>query len=368
MKVLMFSTDSSILKSGSPAQRRMIEYGSLVEKLFIVVLLKKRVKRRVLDISPNVGVYSAYFWSTWNLGKKFKNQGINLVTAQDPFETGLIGYLAARRLKAKLQLQIHTDFLSPYFAPESLKNRVRVLLAKWLLPKADNIRVVHERIKKSLLESGIQVTESKIIVLPIFVDVKKIEAESIIVDLHKKYPQFDFILFMACRLEPEKDVCIVLDAMKEIIKKYPKTGLIIAGDGSLKVKLEKQVMENQLSHNIIFEGWIRDVSSYYKTADVFLNVSRYEGYGMGVIMSGASSTSIISTDVGLIGDIIINKDNSLIIPVGGVGALTNNILKLIENENLRQELSQKAKEAVQNLDTKESYLQKYKQSWQKALV
>ncbi|MEK7165059.1 MAG: glycosyltransferase, partial [Patescibacteria group bacterium] len=96
--------------------------------------------------------------------------------------------------------------------------------------------------------------------------------------------------------------------------------------------------------------------------------ARDEGYGMGVIMSGAANTSIVSTDVGLIGGIVINKDNSLIIPVGGVVALTSSILKLIEDESLRNELSQKAKESVQNLGSKESYLQKYKQSWEMALL
>lgn len=363
MKVLMFSTDSSILELDSPAQRRMIEYGSLVEKLFIVVLSKERVNSRVLDISQNVRVYSAYFWSAWRLGQIFKTQGINLVTAQDPFETGLIGYLAARRLKAKLQLQIHTDFLSPYFV-DSFKNRIRVLLAKWLLPKAHSIRVVSERIRKSLIDLGLP--EMRIIVLPIFVDAKKIKAEPITVDLHKRYPQFDRIFLMTSRFEHEKNIGIALAAMEEVVKINQKIGLVITGDGSLKEKFKKQVSNSKLSDNVIFEGWVEDLSSYYKTADVFLSTSNYEGYGRALVMTGAASTAIISTDVGIVGD-IINKENSLIIRVNNKEDLVNDILKLASDSELREKLAKRVYESVSSLGSKEEYLKKYKESWEMAL-
>jgi len=44
-------------------------------------------------------------------------------------------------------LQIHTDIMSPYFARESVLNRARVQIAKFLIPRADAIRVVSPRIK-----------------------------------------------------------------------------------------------------------------------------------------------------------------------------------------------------------------------------
>ncbi len=364
MKVLMFSTDSSILESGSWAQRRMIEYGTLVEKLFIVVLSKKRVKSQILDISQNVRVYSVYFWSAFGgLGKMFKKEGIDLVTAQDPFETGLVGYLTARRLKAKLQLQIHTDFLSQYFIGESLKNRVRVWLAKWLLPKAHNIRVVSERIKKSL--SVVKSQLPKVFVLPIFVDITKIKKGPIVYSLKQKYPQFDFFILMASRLSQEKNIGLAIKAMPEVVKNHSKVGLIIIGDGAEEENLQHLIIDGaKLAKNIILEPWTAHLVTYYKTADVFLNISNYEGYGRTLIEAAAAGgVAIITTDVGVVGE-VINKSNSLVIPVGDAKALTESILKLIEDKSLRQELSQKAKDAVMNLDGKEVYLQKYKQSWQ----
>lgn len=363
MKVLMFSTDKTIFESGSQAQERMVAYGQLAERLFIVVLSKKLVKDQVLDISHNVKVYARSFWGAWRLGKLFRNDNISLITAQDPFETGLIGYWAVRDLKAKLQLQIHTDFLSQYFIKESLKNRFRVLLAKWLLPKANSVRVVSERIRSSLTAYGLQLMA--ITVLPIFVDVQKIQSAPITVDLHKKYPQFDFIILVASRLTKEKNIFLAIKATSEVIKINPKVGLIIVGDGPEESSLRLETRNSKLETNIIFEPWINDLPSYCKTADVFLNTSNYEGYGRTLIEAAAAGCPIITTDVGLVGD-IINKDNSLIIPVGDVKKLVVSTLKLIEDSHWRNELGRKAKEAAQKLDNKKVYLENYKQSWQNA--
>ena len=55
----------------------------------------------------------------------------DLVTSQDPFEIGFLGWILAKRFGAKLQLQVHTDFMSPHYAAESLRNQIRVRLAKF---------------------------------------------------------------------------------------------------------------------------------------------------------------------------------------------------------------------------------------------
>lgn len=299
------------------------------------------------------------------MGKMFKNEGISLVTAQDPFEIGLIGYLAVRRLKAKLQLQIHTDFLSPYFI-DSFKNRIRMWLAKRLLPKADSIRVVSERIKRSLI--GLGLPEEKIMVLPISYDEEKIKSEPVTIDLHKKYQQFNFIILMASRLEREKNIEMAIDAMVDMVKSNQMVGLIIAGDGSLKEELQKRVSKNNLENNVIFEGWVKDLSSYYKTADVLWNTSNYEGYGRATRMANVSGTSVVTTDVGLAGDVLNNND-CFVIAVGDKQLLVDSTLKLMADKPLREEFAKRAQQSALSLVmTKEEYLQKYKQSWEMALL
>ena len=179
-----------------------------------------------------------------------------------------------------------------------MSNRVRVVIAKFLLPKADCVRVVSKRIADSLKTI---VSDSKIHILPIFVDIEKIKNTVISVDLHKKYPQFESIVLMVSRLEREKNIPLAIFAMKDVVKKYPKTGLVIVGDGSERKALESKVKSLKLKDIVIFDGWKskETIYSYYKTADLFLITSDYEGYGMTIIEALTSGLSVLSTDVGV---------------------------------------------------------------------
>lgn len=370
MKVLMLSTDTQILEPESESSARMREYGGLVRRLDIIIA-SCGSKWRAAELLPHTHVVPTnsvskflYVWDMICVALRIARQqqvGWDVVTAQDPFETGLSAWLIVRRCGARLHLQIHTDFLNPFFARESVKNRVRVFLALRLLPKADAIRVVSERIKVSLL--GLGIAASKITVLPIFVDTKKIISAPITVDLHKKYPRFDIIVLMASRLAREKNIGLALSAFGVVVAQYPKIALVIAGNGPEKDFLQRTSRDLGIADHVMFEGMRKDLSSYYKTADIFLNTSNYEGYGRTLIEAAAVGCPLIATDVGVVGE-VINKDNSLIIQVGDKDALVQNLINLAKDGSLRHNLEQKAKQTVKNLETKEAYLKKYKLSWQ----
>ncbi|OJI07336.1 hypothetical protein BK004_01220 [bacterium CG10_46_32] len=363
----MLSTDVSILAVGSEAQNRMKEYGSLADRLAIVVCTtgaprqEFEISNMVRAIPTNSRTKILYAWDILRVVKQLVRGTIDVITAQDPFETGLAGWLISRRLKSKLQLQVHTDFLSPYFRRESFKNRIRVLLAKWLLAKADSIRVVSERIKQSLI--GLGLPEEKIVVLPIFVDVEKIQSEQVAVRAHKKYPQFDVVILMVSRLEPEKNITLALRAFAEVARKHSNTGLVILGAGSQETSLKQLVVRYQLQSSVVFEGAVQHTIPYYQSADIFLNTSNYEGYGRTLIEAAASGCPIITTDVGVVGE-RINKDTSLVVPVGDSAAVEEAMSKLITDEKKRNDLGRAAQESVQKLGDAQSYLEQYKQSWQ----
>ena len=374
MKILMISTDKKILEENSEVRQRMIEYGSLAEELHIIILNQKsKIKNQNFG---NVFLYPTNSGSRWfyvrdaikigeeiieNWKLKIEN---SLVTAQDPFECGLVGYRIANKLKLPLQLQIHTDFLSPYFVQHSMLNRLRVRIAKFLIPRAACIRVVSERIKKSILgrlnlHGEVQ---PPIIVLPVFVDAKKIQEAPTRIDLHQKYPQFNFIILMASRLTKEKNIGLAMKAVKDLVKKYPKIGLVIVGDGPEEKKLKAQSLK--LKANVIFEPWTDDLISYYKTCDVFLLTSNYEGYGRTVVEALASGSLVIMTDVGVAGDIAKDGYNSLIVPVGDKIGMERAIEKMINDKALHAKLSLSSENLIYKMLSKREYLEQLKKSWE----
>ena len=410
MKVLMLSTDENILREGSEARRRMEEYGALFSELHIVVLARQNyqlprppsqawawLRRCGRAITPpamqgqalRAGNYQkegnlfvhptnsrnklVALWGAYKIGKKIlkDNQVIDpsirwddrvahnwVITAQDAFEIGLVSCLLKKKFVVPLQLQVHTDFLSSYFWRESLKNKIRVILAKWLLPRADGVRVVSERIRHGII-TNYHLPITKVSTLPIFVDTAKIHDAAIKTDLHKKYPQFETIVLMASRLTREKNIGLAISAMGEIVKKYPKTGLVVVGSGPERSFLNLQPTTYNLQANVVFEDWSDDLASYYKTADIFLLTSNYEGYGRTAIEAMAGGCVVVMTDVGLAGDIIKHGENGLVFPVGDKIALVNVLADLIVDGQKRRALGDEAREGVAKLMKKEEYLKRY---------
>ncbi len=314
-KLLSIGTDRSLFEDGSAVRLRQAEYAKERAEVHIIVFelhgarnREGRVRPLETVIAPNCWAYSTrsrskflYPFDAIRLGRFIaEKRGINRITCQDSSLTAMAGVSLKKRFGVPLEIQIHEDIGSPHYG-YSLTNRIRKALALSYLPQADAIRVVSERIKKYLVELAIDA--SKITVRPIAVDTQKIQSALVIegADLHKKYPQFDKIILMASRLEKEKNIPLALRAWHEVAKRFPRAGLIIVGRGSMRAALARQVSVLGLEGKVVFEDWAdhERLISYFKTTDLFLNVSLFEGYGMTLVEARAAGCVVVSTDVGV---------------------------------------------------------------------
>ena len=160
LRVLMISTDASALRAGSPTRAQLGEYAARLGALEVLVAGAKdargaRVQEGKLAAE---GVPGARLLRVRAVAKavraKLDAGAFDVVTAQDPFETGLgalRGIRSSRAPETPLHLQVHTDFLSPWYARGSWKNKLRARIADKILPQAAGIRVVSERVKQSLI-------------------------------------------------------------------------------------------------------------------------------------------------------------------------------------------------------------------------
>lgn len=364
MKILMLSRDPEIFREHSEVRQRMIEYGSVFEELHVVVVTKQRANNKE-QIAKNVWVYPATFISAFRVAASVIHASRfvlhNFSTAQDPFELGLIASRLKKKFGIPLQLQVHTDFLSPYFGRESLKNRARVMLAKRLLPKADSIRVVSERIKKSLVVSGYALVANKISVLPIFVDTAKIKKAPVVESLHQKYPG-RFIILMASRLTREKHILLALEAMR-VLKNESfavRPMLVIVGDGPEQRKLKVESEKLKVLDSVVLEPRREELVSYYKTADLFLLTSNYEGYGRTVVEAAAAGLPVLMTNIGCADEVIREGVNGFIVPVGDKRALAEKLCVIFKNPKLLEPLR---RAPPPDLPSKKEYLTKYEASF-----
>lgn len=388
MKVLSIGLDRKLFEENSAVRQRIIKHGRLAEELHIIVFNKCRsCKTKIIPAADNVFIYPTNSQSQWlyvfdaiKIGQEIiKNRWLKIgsrpnefiISTQDPFECGLVGWRLKSKFGIPWQVQVHTNFFSPYFKRESLLNKVRVIMAKFLIPKADSIRVVSQQILNQMKKNWQdKIANIPITVLPVLVDIEKIKKTPIRTNLHHKYRQFNFIILMASRLSQEKNIGLAIEAMGEIIKKYPKTGLVIVGEGPEKNNLKLKIQNLKLSDNVVIENWSNDLISYYKTADLFLLTSNYEGYPRTVIEALASACPVVMTDAGGAGEVIKNGYNGLVVPVGSQQALIEALMKIIADTSLRNKITAAAKDTINRQFTmsKEEYLQNYKKCWEKCFL
>jgi len=265
MNILMISTDRKIFEPESAVRLRMIEYAGLFDRLDIIVFGKRGLSPEPIALAVNCRVYSTespspllYIFDAIKIGKKILRDNSGwIITCQDPFETGLVGWRLSREFGAKLNLQIHTDLMNPYFKRQYVKNRVRVFIAKFLLPKADCVRVVSKRIKDSLV--GLRLKKLPT-VLPLFLGMDdNLVSPPAQLNLHEKYPRFDFIVLMAARLTEEKNFSVALRAFAKAFRRAPKIGLVIGGEGPERGRVEDLIKKLKLGVSVVMENWVVDL-------------------------------------------------------------------------------------------------------------
>lgn len=380
IKVLNISYDRKIFDPDSDVRQRIIEYGELFDEFHIIIFTLKSHGLKTERIGKNIWLYPTNSWTRWlyvfdavKIAKKeltFKsNLRADIVSAQDPFEAGFAGLKIARAFNRRLQLQVHADFLSPYFKDVEPLNRIRVMIANQTLPHANCVRVVSKHMKEAL-ESKYPKLVGRIDILPIYIDIPFYQNAEPKFDVHERYPQFNFIIVMVNRLTKEKNVAFAIKIIADLVPTYKKIGLIIVGEGHEKANLERLVKKLKVENNVIFEPWQYDVVSYYKTANLFLLTSTYEGYGRAPIEAAACGIPVVTSNVGITASIFKDKETAFICPVNDEGCFIQKIRSFIEHNEERLFFKFNVKEHIETLvtGTKEEYLRRFKEGMEKCFV
>lgn len=377
----MFSTDRSIFDPDSGVSARLREQAALVSEMHVIVFTPQGEKFKKLILGNHLTIHPTsskskytYLQDAYHIGKeilhKQKVEGNEkghtkwLVTTQDPFETGLLGYVLSRKFHLPLHLQLHTDPFSHEWRQEKFSNRIRFIVARFLLHCAASIRVVSERTLQSVVALGVPV--DRVTKVPIFVDVEKFAAAKPTFDLHQSYSRFSQIILSIGRLQPEKNYNGLIRAFAKVHKAHPETMLLIVGSGPERDKLLSIARSLEIHEAVAILPWARDVASYYKSCDIYVQPSLYEGWGMAVIEAMASGAPVVMTDVGCAGEVVRSEETGLVIKPGSEEELVFALERLLSNNALRLKLSGNSLKEVKKLATKAETLVLYLSSWEKA--
>lgn len=172
------------------------------------------------------------------------------------------------------------------------------------------------------------------------IDECKLEFKSDLAALRKRLniPSNSRIIGSIARLAPQKGLSYLIKAMKQVVNREPNTVLILAGDGPLTDELKHLAEKEGVLSHIRFLGFVNDIGGLLELMEVFVLPSWTEGLPITILEALLAGRAVVATKVGGIPEIIVHGQNGLLVNPRDPDALAKQILKLLENDKLRQEL------------------------------
>jgi mannosyltransferase len=139
------------------------------------------------------------------------------------------------------------------------------------------------------------------------------------------------------RVRPEKGTDVFVDAMLDVLPKFPEFTAVIVGlcqqqYYEFKKDLERRIVVNGLSDRIFFIGEVppAEIRDWYASVLITVACPIYEGYGLTVLEGIACGCAAIATDTGVFREVIERSGAGETIPVNSTKRLIMALAKMLE--------------------------------------
>ena len=278
-------------------------------------------------------------------------------------KAGALGRLAAINYgKAKVVHTFHGHVFHSYFG--SLKTNIYKNIERGLAYKTDKIVAISERQKLELTKRYHICGAEKVEVIPLGFDLNKFQENNAEkrISFRKQYciQDDEIAVGIIGRLVPIKNHQLFIDAIHEVRKRTTlKIRGFIIGDGEERENLKAYANMIGLPHvngefrgdnpaPLHFTSWIKNIDWANSGLDIIALTSFNEGTPVSLIEAQAANKPIISTKVGGIKNTVIQNETALLVNQNDKEDYINNLIKLVENKELRDRLGANGWEHVKS--------------------
>jgi glycosyltransferase involved in cell wall biosynthesis len=364
MKLLMIVV-GRILAQGKkgPFYYLLEEFSKYWDRIDVIC---PRIEQGDYNIHKNVYVHGfpRLMWrQPWFIFKKgleiYRKEKFDLFTVHNdpPFYNDIGGYWLHKKTKVPYVLEVMHIAGDPKLASfkEWFYKLLERLFVNFFAKNAKAVRIINKKQTGEFLKKS-GVDEKKLKYIPAFY-----------IDFNVFYPQnldkkYDIVF--SGRLVKNKGIFLLLEAIKIIRESQPTAGhpqcenvkLIIIGSGPLENKIKKYIYKHNLQDNITFAGWlpsIEGVAKIYNQSEIMVMPSFNEGGPRVTLEAMNCKVPVITSRVGIMLDIIQNKENGLFID-WNVKDIAEKIKLLLEDDDLRKKIAENGYKTAQQFERKKA--------------
>jgi len=262
--------------------------------------------------------------------------------------TNILAVLAGFGLRHRCRIVISEHNHHRSYLPHT---RLRVL-RRWLMAfsyrRADAIVVVSRGLAEAIMEDfGVPLERISVVHNPI--DIERIQtllSRQPVSHPFFEHPGHGFVLVTAGRLTRQKNTALLIKAMALVRHTLPAS-LIVLGQGELEAELKALVQALGLEDAVDFVGFQENPFAWMRRAGAFILSSSWEGFGIVLAEAMACGTPVISTDCPAgPNEIITHRANGLLVPMEDAVALSEAIVELARDRELRKRLARQGLASV----------------------
>ncbi len=236
-------------------------------------------------------------------------------------------------------------------------------LDKWVYSRFDKIISISEETEKNLLTwiNPREKQRHKYRVIPNGINLEKFSRAQPYnkSDLHPHFTEDTILLCMVGSFSEQKDQAAIIKAVKGLPE---DVHVLLIGEGELKKKHEKLSQELNVESRVHFLGFRDDVERVFKTSDIVIVSSHWEGFGLVAAEGMAAGKPVLASDVPGLAAVV--GDPELLFEAGNSRQLAAMIHQLTTDKYKYESLAETCKQRSTSHDIRtmtEKYLGEYKE-------
>jgi len=277
----------------------------------------------------------------------FSSHFFDLIHVHTPTAAFLTRYAAQKHQQGKI---VYTAHGFHFFKGGTIKNWLLFYPAEKIATKWTNTLIVMNNEDYSSGEKlGFQKNKNLFNVNGVGVDLTEfvIDNSSEYLKIELELNEKAVVIVCIAELSSRKNQIFLLNSWNDIIKQVPNAHLVFVGKGPDEDMLKKFIQKNNLI-NIHLLGYRKDVPQIIASADIVTLVSKQEGLPRCLMEGMAVGKPIICTDIRGSADLVVDRNTGFVIELDNQKMLSDQMIKLILDEELRKEFGENAKVRIQD--------------------
>lgn len=354
MKILLIRQEKELFAEKGKAYEELVECAKRVDEIHVIVhtLKADRLFFKKMTIDKDGGQSTIFLYPTDSSHKIFYIRDtvslarfqltnrfhliVSLISAEEGFAAAVSAYIISWKYGKNFMMGVHqtTDEMT-------IKDNMFVRAAKkdllaFLVKRASGIRVSSQDIGEEIYGNHPELAD-RIYILPFVADVERLREAWTQVDIHRAYPRFNIILLHAARQVSFDGIVKAKSVMKILRKRYPRIGLVVIG----KIRHGLMYIPQRLflPDCIVFGKRISDMTSYYRTANVFVDMSFITDSAeqdSELVNAALAGCPIVTARTASSDQIIRDGENGFVVNPSDSKLFAKKIIDILEQDGLRE--------------------------------